>query len=151
MDWLGRRGGLFLHWASDAFGDGECRGSEELSEDNSPSADRSMSSSTTASIRVYRRLLSSRNQFTCSRNSTTCLAGSSCLASISWSQRRNWSSGGWFAGLLDMTLSSDGPMGCSRMAKASEIERSPGSGCTQALEYRLSDFLLGVFHRRLQL
>ena len=30
-------------------------------------------------------------------------------------------------GLLDMTVSSDGPVGCSRMDKASEIGRSPGS------------------------
>ena len=42
-----------------------------------------------------------------------------------------------FAGLLDMAVSSDCPVGCSRMAKASEIGRSPGSGCTQALAYRL--------------
>ena len=36
-----------------------------------------------------------------------------------------------------MTVSSDDPMGCSRMAKASKIGRSPGSGCAQALAYRL--------------
>ena len=80
-----------------------------------------------ASNRVHRRLLSSRNRFACSRNSTTYLACSSCLASISWRQRRNWSSGGWFAGLLDMTVSSDGSVGCWRMDKASDIGRSPGS------------------------
>ena len=28
-----------------------------------------------------------------------------------------------------MTVSSDGPVGCSRMAKALEIERSPGISC----------------------
>ena len=31
-----------------------------------------------------------------------------------------------------MAVSSDDPVGCSRMAKASEIGRSPGRGCTQA-------------------
>ena len=35
-----------------------------------------------------------------------------------------------FTGLLDMAVSSEGPVGCSRMAKASEIGRSPGSGFT---------------------
>ena len=44
---------------------------------------------------------------------------------------------GGFAGLLDMAVSFEGPMECSRMAKASEIGRSSGSGCTQALAYRL--------------
>ena len=58
---------------------------------------------------------------------------------------------GGFTGLLDMAESSNGPVGCSRMAKALEIGRSPGSGCTQALAYRLRDFLLGVSHRRRQL
>ena len=158
---MDRRGGLFLDWASVAFGDGERRGSGELPEDNSSSTGRSMSSGTTtffplsgrdrgsgrggprdfsawlASNRVRRRSLSSRNRFACSRNSAICLACSSCLASISWRQRRNWSSGGWFARLLDMTVSSDGPVGCSRMAKDSKIGRSPGSGCTQALAYCL--------------
>ena len=33
-------------------------------------------------------------------------------------------------GLLDMIVSSDGPVGCSRTTKASEIGRSPGSRCT---------------------
>ena len=42
MDQLGRRGGLFLDWASATFGDGERRGSGELSEDNSSSAGRLM-------------------------------------------------------------------------------------------------------------
>ena len=144
-----------------AFRDGERRGSGELSKDNSSSAGRSMLSGTAASLplsgrdggsgqggprdfsawlasnRVRRRSLFSRNRFACSRNSATCLACSSCFSSISWHQRRNWSSWGWFAGLLGMTVSSDGPVGCSRMAKASEIGRSPGSGCTQALAYRL--------------
>ena len=154
MDSLGRRGGLFLDWASAAFGGGERRGSEELSEDNSSSAGRSMSSGTTTSLpllgrdegsgwggphdfsawlasnRVRRRSLSSYNRFACSRNSATFLACSSCLASISWRKRRNWSSGGWFAELLDMTVDSDGLVGCSRMAKALEIGKSLGSGCT---------------------
>ena len=44
---------------------------------------------------------------------------------------------GGFSGLLVMAVSSEGPVGCSRMAKALEIRRSPGSGCTQALVYRL--------------
>ena len=90
-----------------------------------------------ASNRVRKSSLSSCNRFACSGNSAPSLACSSCLASISWCQRRNWSSGGRFAGLLDMTVSSDGPVGCSRMAKASEIGISLGSGCTQALAYRL--------------
>ena len=80
------------------------------------------------------------------RNSATCLACSSCFASISWSWRRNWSLRGWFAGFLDMTMSFDGPVGCLRMDKALEIGRSPESWCTQALVYRLRDFLLGVSH-----
>ena len=50
MDRLGRRGGLFLDWASAALGDGERRGSRELSEDNSSSTGRSMSSGTAASL-----------------------------------------------------------------------------------------------------
>ena len=44
---------------------------------------------------------------------------------------------GGFTGLLDMAVSPNGPVGCSRMAKASEIGRSPRSRCTQALAYRL--------------
>ena len=36
-----------------------------------------------------------------------------------------------------MALNSDGPVGCLGIAKALEIGRSPGSGCTQALAYRL--------------
>ena len=32
-----------------------------------------------------------------------------------------------------MAVNSDGLMGCLGIAKASEIGRSPGSGCTQAL------------------
>ena len=154
MDRLGRRGGLFLDWASTAFRDGERRGRRELSEDNSSSANRSMSSGTTTSLplsgqdggserggpRDFSVWLASnrvRRSSLSSRNSATCLACFSCITSISWRQRRNWSSGGWFAGLLDMTVSSDGPVGCSRMAKVSKIGRSLGSGCTQAVAYRL--------------
>ena len=36
-----------------------------------------------------------------------------------------------------MAVNSDGPTGCLGIAKALEIERSLGSGCTQALAYRL--------------
>ena len=43
MDRLGRRGGLFLEWASVAFGDGEWHGRGELPDDNSSSARRSIS------------------------------------------------------------------------------------------------------------
>ena len=43
-DQLGWPGGLFLEWASAAFGDGERRGRGELPEDNSSSAGRSISS-----------------------------------------------------------------------------------------------------------
>ena len=50
MDRLGRRGGLFLDWASAAFGDGERSGSGELSEDNLSSVGRLMLSGTTASL-----------------------------------------------------------------------------------------------------
>ena len=50
MDRLGRRGGLSLNWAFTALEDGERRGSGELSEDNSSSAGRSMSSGTTTSL-----------------------------------------------------------------------------------------------------
>ena len=50
MDRLDRRGGLFLEWASAAFGDGEQRGSGELSEDNSSSAGRSTSSDAATSL-----------------------------------------------------------------------------------------------------
>ena len=46
---LGRRGGLFLEWASKAFGDGERRGRGELPEDNSSSAGRSISFGATIS------------------------------------------------------------------------------------------------------
>ena len=136
MDRLDRRGGLFLDWASAAFGDGERRGSEELPEDCSSSAYRSISSGAVtslplpgleggngrggsydcsarpASIWVRRRSFSSHNQFACSCNSTISLACSSCFASISSRQRRNWSSEAKFVGLLVMALNSDGPMGC---------------------------------------
>ena len=50
-----------------------------------------------------------------------------------------------------MTLNSDGPVGCLGVAKALQVGGSPRSGCTQALPYRLCDFLLGVSHRRCQL
>ena len=123
MDRLDRLGGLFLDWASAAFRDGERRGSGELSEDNSSSASRSMSSGIAASLplsrrdggswwggprdfsawlasnRIRRRSLSSHNRFVCSHNSATCLACSSCLASISWRQRRTG-------------LQGDGLLGC---------------------------------------
>ena len=177
---LDRRGDLFLEWASAVFGDGERRGSGELLEDNSSSAGRSISSSAAAplpwpgrekgngrggsrncSVRpasnwVRRRSFSSINWFACSLSSATCLACSFCLATNSWGQRRNWSSGARFAGLLVMVLNSDGPVGCLGIAKALQMGGgggggSPGRGCTQALVYRLCDFLLGVSHRRRQL
>ena len=171
-DRLDRRGGLFLEWASAAFGDDERRGSGELPEDNSSSAGRSISSGAAVSLPlpgweggngqggsrdwsawpasnwVRIRSFSSHNRFSCSLSSTICLAYSSCLASNSWRQRRNWSSGARFAGLLVMVLNSDGSMGCLGIAKASQIGGSPGSGCTQALAYCLCDFLLGGSHRR---
>ena len=50
-----------------------------------------------------------------------------------------------------MVMNSDGPAGCLGIAKALQIGGLPGSGCTQALAYRLCDFLLGVSHRRRQL
>ena len=55
MDQLDRRGGLFLEWASAAFGDGEQHGSGELPKDNSSSAGRSMSSGTTTSLPLLGR------------------------------------------------------------------------------------------------
>ena len=54
-------------------------------------------------------------------------------------------------GLLVMVLNFDGPAGCLGIAKALQIGGSPGSGCIQALAYRLCYFLLGVSHRRRQL
>ena len=50
-----------------------------------------------------------------------------------------------------MALNSDGPGGCLGMAKALQIGRSPRSGCTQDLAYRLCAFFLGDSHRRCQL
>ena len=85
------------------------------------------------------------------RNSATCWACSSCLASSSWRQRRNGSLGAGFAGLLVMVLNSDSLVGCLGIAKALQVGGFPGSGCTQALAYRLCDFLLGASHRRRQL
>ena len=54
-------------------------------------------------------------------------------------------------GLLVMVLNFDGLVGCLGIAKALQIGGLPGSGCTQALAYRLCDFLLDVSHRRCQL
>ena len=122
----------------------------ELPEDNSSSAGRSISSDAAASIPlsgqeggkglggsrdcsawlasswVRRRSFSSHNWIACLRSSTTCLTCSSCLASNSCRQRRNWSSGARFAGLLVMVLSSDGPMGCLGTTKDLQIGGSPG-------------------------
>ena len=175
MDRLGQRGGLFLEWASTVLGDGEQRGRRELLEDNSSSADRSISSCAAVSLPlpgleggkgrggsrdcsarlasnwVRKRSFSSRNWFACTRSLATYLACSSCLASNSWRQRRNWSSGARFVGLLVMVLNSNGLVGCLGIAKALQIRGSPESGCTQVLAYRLFDFLLGVSHRRRQL
>ena len=64
------------------------------------------------SNRVSRGSFSSHNRFACSCNSAICLACFSYFASISWRQRRNWSLGAKFAGLLVMALNSDGPVGC---------------------------------------
>ena len=50
-----------------------------------------------------------------------------------------------------MVLNFDGLAGCSGTAKALQIGGMTGSGCTQALAYRLCDFLLGDSHRRRQL
>ena len=50
-----------------------------------------------------------------------------------------------------MVLNFYGLAGCSGIAKALKIEGMPGSGCIQALAYRLCDFLLGVSHRQRQL
>ena len=135
MDRLDRRGGLFLEWASAAFGDSERRRRGELSEDNSSTAGISILSGAAASLPlpgrergngrggsqdysarptsnwVRRRSFSSRNWFACTHSSATCLACSSCLTSNSWRQRRSWYSGSRFAGLLVMVLNSDGPMG----------------------------------------
>ena len=47
-----------------------------------------------------------------------------------------------------MVVNSDGTAGCLGIAESLEIGRAPRSGCTQALAYRLLDFLLGVSHRR---
>ena len=174
-DRLDRRGGLFIEWASATFGYGERLGIRELPEDNSSSVGRSISSGAAASLPlsgreggngrggscdcsarpasnlVRRHSFSSRNLFACLRSSATCLACSSCLASNSWRQRRNWSSGARFAGLLIKVLNSDGLVRCLGIAKTLQIGGSPGSGCTQALAYRLCDFLLGGSHRQRQL
>ena len=161
MDRLDQRGGLFLDWASTAFGDGERRGSGELPEDSSSSVDKSISPDAAGSLplpgrergngrggshscsarqaynRIHKSSFSSRNRFPCSCNSAIFQACFSCFASISWRQMRNWSSGAWFVGFLVMAVNSDGPMGCLGIAEASDIGRSPGSGCTQALAYCL--------------
>ena len=159
MDRLDRRGDLFLDWASAAFGDGERRESKELLEDSSSSTSRSMSSGATTSLPlpgrearrgqggsrncsvrpasngVRRCSFSSRNRFACLYNLAICRACSSCFASISCHQRRNWSSRARFAGLLVMAVNFDGPTRYLGIAKASKIGRSLGSGCTQVLVY----------------
>ena len=151
MDRLDRRCAFFLDLASTAFMDGERRGRGELSEDSSSSVGRLMSFDAATSLplpgreggngrvgsrdcsalptsnRVHRRPFSSSNRFACSCNSAICWACSSCFASISWNQRRNLSSWARFTGFTV----------CLGIAKASEIGRSPRSGCTQALAYRL--------------
>ena len=105
MDRPGRRGDLFLEWASAAFRDGEQRERGELPEDNSSSAGRSISSGAAASLPlpgreggnggsldcsawpafnwVPRRSFFSPYWFACTCSSATCLACSSCLASSS--------------------------------------------------------------------
>ena len=45
-----------------------------------------------------------------------------------------------------MVLNFDGLTGCSGTAKALQNGGMPGSGCTQALAYRLCDFLLDGSH-----
>ena len=50
-----------------------------------------------------------------------------------------------------MAVNSDGTAGCLGIAESLEIGRSPRTRCTQALTYRLLDFLLGVSHKRRQL
>ena len=50
-----------------------------------------------------------------------------------------------------MVLNFDGLVGSLGIVKALQIGGSPGSGCTQALAYRLCDFLLGCSHIRRQL
>ena len=128
-----------------AFGDGEWRRSGELPEDSLSSNGSSTSSGATTSfplpgreggsgrggshdcsaqptsIWVRRCSFSSRNRFTYSCNSATCLACSSYLASISLRQRRSLSLGFMFAGLVAMAVNSDGIVGCLGIAKALEI------------------------------
>ena len=50
-----------------------------------------------------------------------------------------------------MILNSDGLAGCLGIAKALQIGGLPESGCTQALAYRLCDFLFDISHRQRQL
>ena len=50
-----------------------------------------------------------------------------------------------------MVLNFDDLAGCSRTTKALQIGGMSGSGCIQALAYRLCDSLLGVSHRQRQL
>ena len=102
-DRLDRQGDLFLEWASATFGDGERRGSGELPEDNSSSADKSISPNAAASLPlsgreggnrqegsrdcstrpvsnwVRRHSFSSCNRFACSRSSATGLVLLSCF------------------------------------------------------------------------
>ena len=54
-------------------------------------------------------------------------------------------------GFLVMVLNSDSLVGCLGIVKALLAGGSPRSGCTQALAYRLCDFLLGVSHKLRQL
>ena len=51
-------------------------------------------------------------------------------------------------GFLVMVLNFDDLAGCSRTTKVLQIGGMPGSGCIQALAYRLYDFLLDVSHRQ---
>ena len=116
MNRLERRGGLFLDSASTLFFGGVRSRSEELSEDNSSSVAASLPSNRIGSFPLFcliggagsplPRTFSIRSpskracrwSFSyCSWptrlcNSAIYLACSSCFASMSWSQRRNWSS-----------------------------------------------------------
>ena len=55
IDRLGRRDGLFIEWASPAFGDDERCKRGELPEDNSSSTSKSISSGVAASLPFLRR------------------------------------------------------------------------------------------------